>query len=186
LGGFAVKFQSARRAMAVGIAVAVIPATVALAAGTSSTPKAAPASVTAPTIYPFGDNCVLHSPASSYKPAASGGGTWTVNPKLTCKNLKLRMTILAGLHKNGHVIQGSSGQCVVGLNVHTCHSVEGKSHSLRMNANQAKGKWYTLVRYTIQGADAFFWFDHHRASCKYEVAQTTTRCTYVVDNKTIA
>jgi hypothetical protein len=181
-----VKFQSARRAMAVGIALAVIPATVALAAGTSSTPKAATASVSAPTIYPFGDNCVLRAHSSSYKPAAGGGGTWTVNPKLTCKNMKLRMTVFAGLHKNGHVVQGSAGNCVVGLNVHVCKSVEGKAHGLTMNANQAKGKWYTLVRYQIQGADAFFWFSRHRTSCKYEVAQTTTSCTFIVDKKTIA
>jgi hypothetical protein len=190
-----VKFQqfvpSVRKALAVGAVIAIVPATVALAAGPKSaagTAKATPAASSArglATVYPFGDHCQLRNPAATLKRDANGGGTWTLAPKVTCDHQKTKMTVLAGLHRNGSVILGSAGSCQVGLKVLTCHSATGSPRSIHLGSVAVHAHYYVIESYSIQGPDAFFWFDHNRQACKFDALTTTASCRYQAEVQTI-
>src|SRR3954449_7640306 len=125
---------SFRRAFAVGVALAVVPATIALASPSHSVKTAAPSgnSSAVAAIYPFGDTCSLRAHTATFHATSSTGGTWTLAPKITCNHLKTRMAIVAVLHKAGRAQMGSAGRCVVGLNVQVCRAASGPTRQLKV------------------------------------------------------
>jgi hypothetical protein len=181
---------SFRRAIAVGVALAVVPATVALAstsvqaAHSKSTVAAAPLL----PIYPFNENCTLPEPQSSFSANPAGGGTWTLAPHVQCMYPHTRMTIAAALQRNGHTLLGSTGACLIGVgNIPTlslCKQVAGHVHTLKVGSLGLKGTWWTIDIYTIQGPDALFFAPRHPSHCKFEIESVTAVCSYIVDQVT--
>src|SRR4051794_283612 len=175
-----------RRALAVGVALAVVPATIALASPSHSVKAAAPSAGTpaVASIYPFGDKCSLRAPTASFR-GTSTSGTWTLAPKLTCNNLKTRIAIVAVLHKAGRAQMGSAGRCVVGLDVQVCRTAAGPTRLLRVSGSGMHGHWSTVVSYQLQGPDAWLWFSSHRANCQWEAQSISALCRLVVDKRTL-
>src|SRR4051794_32036109 len=179
--------RSFRRAAAIGIALAVVPATIALASPSQSAKSATPAATSGSalaSIYPFGDKCALRAPTATFHGNATSG-TWTLAPKLTCNHLKTRIAIVAVLHKAGRAQMGSAGRCVVGLDVQVCRTAAGPTRQLKVSGSGMHGHWSTIVSYQLQGPDAWLWFSGHRGNCKWEAQSISALCRYVVDKRTL-
>ncbi len=179
---------SARRAIALGIGLAVIPATVALAStgGSASANKSASFNAPLSDMYPFNSDCSLLSGTTTRTATASGGVTFALNPRVSCNHIKTRIHVGADLWHNGSPTQlYTAANCRIGIQVPNCQYLAAQKRAMTVSSTGKKGVWFTRVNFSVQGPDALFVAQKHPRDCKFESQSTTAFCKYSVDQVTL-